>query len=208
MLDLGANVDCDANNLVQFAVMGEVFARNVLGLAEPSIGLLNVGCRRLQGARRGAHGQRDPAREPAGPSSSTVSSRATNIGAGTVDVVVTDGFTGNIALKTDRGNGQDGRPFPQGIPQQFAVLEDRRAAGPQGPERPEEPPWTRAATTAPCSSGLNGICVKSHGSTDEFGFANAIGVAANLIKGEFNERIKEDLGRLISGDPNKEAVAS
>ena len=55
--------------------------------------------------------------------------------------------------------------------------------------------------------GLNGICVKSHGSTDAIGFANAIGVAVNLIEGGFNERIKEDLGHLFSESPEPRAAA-
>ena len=102
MLDLGANVQCDARNLVEFAVMGDVFARTVLGLTAPSIGLLNVGSEELKGD--------DTLRQAA------EMLRASHIGpqfhgfveghdiaAGTTDVVVTDGFTGNVALKTGEG---------------------------------------------------------------------------------------------------------
>jgi len=102
MLDLGANVQCDANNLVQFAVMGEVFARTVLGFEQPTIGLLNIGVEDLKGneeVREAAAILRD--------SDLPIAFRGfvegDDIGAGTVDVVVTDGFTGNVALKTAEG---------------------------------------------------------------------------------------------------------
>ena len=206
MLDLGANVECDANNLVQFAVMGEVFARNVLGLAEPSIGLLNVGVEGFKGhdAVRTASGI---LRESPLPIKFHGFVEGDDIGAGTVDVVVTDGFTGNIALKTTEGTAKMVGHFLKeslnsSLTSKIGALLARKALndlrGRMDPRR-----YNGAMFV-----GLNGICVKSHGSTDEFGFANAIGVAANLIKGEFNERIKEDLGRLISGDPSQKAVAS
>ena len=106
MLDLGANVECDAENLVQFALMGDVFARTVLGLLEPTVGLLNVGSEELKGndAVRGAGAA--AARRRDARSASTASSRATTSRAGTVDVVVTDGFTGNVALKTAEGTAK------------------------------------------------------------------------------------------------------
>src|SRR5689334_23919267 len=102
MLDLGANVHCDVRNLVEFAIMGDAFARTVLGLTAPTIGLLNVGSEELKGD--------DTVRDAA------EILRASHIGpqfhgfveghdiaAGTTDVVVTDGFTGNVALKTGEG---------------------------------------------------------------------------------------------------------
>ena len=99
MLDLGANVECDSNNLVQFAVMGEVYARNELGLSQPSVGILNVGVEGLKG--------NDSVRDAAAilknsnlPLEFYGFIEGDDIGKGTVDVIVTDGFTGNIALKT------------------------------------------------------------------------------------------------------------
>jgi glycerol-3-phosphate acyltransferase PlsX len=99
MLDLGANIECDAENLVQFALMGDAFARAVLGLIKPTIGLLNVGSEELKGndALREAH-----ARLRAGVPGLIYHGfvEGDDIANGTVDVVVTDGFSGNIALKT------------------------------------------------------------------------------------------------------------
>src|SRR3954449_9652378 len=102
MLDLGANIECDAENLVQFALMGDVFARTVLGLIEPTVGLLNVGSEDLKGndAVRAA-GTR--LRSGLLPINFYGFIEGDDIAAGTVDVIVTDGFTGNIALKTVEG---------------------------------------------------------------------------------------------------------
>jgi len=206
MLDLGANVDCDANNLVQFAVMGEVFARNVLNLKQPSIGLLNVGVEGYKGneAVRQASAILQESRLPIKFHGFV---EGDDIGAGTVDVVVTDGFTGNIALKTTEGTAKMvGYFLKESLKSTFIsrigallarpALNDLRSR--MDPRR-----YNGAMFV-----GLNGICVKSHGSTDEEGFANAIGVAANLVNGKFNERIKEDLEHLISSESSKEAAAS
>src|SRR6516162_2063218 len=105
MLDLGANVECDAENLVQFALMGDVFARTVLGLAEPTVGLLNVGSEDLKGndAVRGASARLRGALTPIRFYGFI---EGDDIAAGTVDVVVTDGFTGNIAVKTAEGTAK------------------------------------------------------------------------------------------------------
>src|SRR5439155_25942947 len=102
MLDLGANVQCDVRNLVEFAVMGDVFARTVLGLTSPTIGLLNVGSEDLKGddtVRDAAEILRTSHLAP--QFHGFVEGH--DIAAGTVDVVVTDGFTGNVALKTGEG---------------------------------------------------------------------------------------------------------
>src|SRR5262245_37375519 len=105
MLDLGANVDCDAENLVQFALMGDVFARTVLGLLQPTVGLLNVGSEDLKGndAVRSAAAR---LRDGSTPIRFHGFVEGDDIPAGTVDVVVTDGFTGNVALKTAEGTAR------------------------------------------------------------------------------------------------------
>ena len=102
MLDLGANVQCDARNLVEFAVMGDVFARTVLGLTAPTIGLLNVGSEELKGDDTRAPGRRDPARQPYRPAVPRLR-RGPRHRRRHHRRVVTDGFTGNVALKTGEG---------------------------------------------------------------------------------------------------------
>jgi len=194
MLDLGANVQCDVRNLVEFAVMGDVFARTVLGLTAPTIGLLNVGSEELKGD--------DTVREAA------EILRASHIGpqfhgfveghditAGTTDVVVTDGFTGNVALKTGEGAmklmGDFLRQvFTSGILAKIAYLLVR-----PGLDRLREWLDPRRYNGA-VMVGLNGVVVKSHGGTDALGFAHAVDVAMDMVVHRFNERIREDLGRL------------
>src|ERR1700720_1702752 len=105
ILDLGANIECDADNLVQFALMGDVFARTALGLVQPTVGLLNVGEEELKGndAVRAAAAKLRGGMTPIRFHGFV---EGDDIAAGTVDVVVTDGFTGNIALKTTEGTAR------------------------------------------------------------------------------------------------------
>src|SRR5271166_1243174 len=194
MLDLGANVQCDVRNLVEFAVMGDVFARTVLGLTAPTIGLLNVGSEELKGD--------DTVREAA------EILRASHIGpqfhgfveghdiaAGTTDVVVTDGFTGNVALKTGEGalkliSEFLKQVFTSGVIAKIAYLLVR-----PGLDRLREWLDPRRYNGA-VMVGLNGVVVKSHGGTDAQGFAHAVDVAMDMVTHRFNDRIREDLARI------------
>ena len=183
MLDLGANVECDADNLVQFAVMGEVFARNVLGLENPSIGILNVGAEGLKG-NEAVKKAAETLKESSLPIKFYGFVEGDDIGAGTVDVVVTDGFTGNIAIKTAEGTAS---LFGELLKQSLSETIMARI----GPRR----------YNGAMFLGLNGICVKSHGGTDGVGFANAIHVAVELIRNAFNEGFKEDYAKLSAHAP-------
>ncbi len=206
MLDLGANIECDASNLVQFAVMGEVFARNELNLSQPSIGILNVG---VEGLKGNEHVRKASTilRESDLPIKFYGFVEGDDLGAGTVDVIVTDGFTGNIALKIIEGTV---RLFSQSLKEALrssllARLGMLLASPSLGRLRSRFDPRDYNGAIL---LGLNGICVKSHGSTDARGFANAIQVAVNMVRSDFNERIKEDLGHLISEytEPQSAAV--
>jgi len=101
-LDLGANAECDAENLVQFAVMGEVFAREVLGVEKPTVGLLNIGTEDVKGHDT-IRSAAAALRETSLPIEFKGFVEGTDLTNGTVDVVVTDGFTGNVALKVAEG---------------------------------------------------------------------------------------------------------
>ncbi len=194
LLDLGANVQCDVRNLVEFAVMGDVFARTVLGLTAPTIGLLNVGSEELKGD--------DTVREAAeilrashlGPQFHGFV-EGHDIAAGTTDVVVTDGFTGNVALKTGEGalkliSEFLRQVFTSGILAKIAYLLVR-----PGLDRLREWLDPRRYNGA-VMVGLNGVVVKSHGGTDALGFAHAVDVAMDMVVHRFNARIREDLARL------------
>ena len=194
MLDLGANVECDADNLVQFAVMGQVFARRVLGLEHPSVGLLNVGEEDLKGnqAVKNAAGILQDTDLPIRFHGFV---EGDDIAAGTVDVIVTDGFTGNVALKTTEGMV---RMFASFLKEALrSSLMARLGALLALPAlKTFRNRFDPRRYNGAMLLGLNGICVKSHGGTDAFGFSNAINVAVEMISQGFNEQIKEDLTRL------------
>ncbi len=204
MLDLGANVDCDTNNLVEFALMGEVFSRIVLGVERPSVGILNVGSEELKGndAVRGAAAI---LRDGKLPLNFYGFVEGNDIAAGTVDVVVSDGFTGNIALKSAEGLAKlytrflrDA--FSSSLWAKLGYLLARTALV-KVKQRTDPRRYNGAMFL-----GLNGIAVKSHGGTDAVGFANAIGVAVELVTHGFNERIKRELERLKADDPPQAAA--
>jgi glycerol-3-phosphate acyltransferase PlsX len=198
MLDLGANVECSSDNLVQFAVMGEVFARNVLGLEKPTIGILNIGVEGLKG-NQAVKEAAVILQETNLPIKFHGFVEGDDIGAGTVDVVVTDGFTGNIALKTAEGTV---KLFAQFLKE--ALMSSTLSRLGAFLARPAleklrkriDPRQYNGAMMV----GLNGICVKSHGGTDAFGFSKAIEVAVELITDGFNESIKNEFLTLNADD--------
>ncbi len=190
MLDLGANVECNANNLVQFAVMGEVFARNVLGLDNPSVGILNVGAEDLKGnnAVKEAFVILQNTHLPIKFYGFV---EGDDIGAGTVDVIVTDGFTGNVALKTAEGIAKlYSHALKQALTSSmFATLGAILAKPALNRLKMHLDP---RRYNGAMFLGLNGVCIKSHGGTDAFGFAHALEVAHHVIKKSINDSIKED----------------
>jgi glycerol-3-phosphate acyltransferase PlsX len=194
MLDLGANVQCDVRNLVEFAVMGDVFARTVLGLTKPSIGLLNVGSEEVKGDDTLRQAAEILRASHIGPQFHGFV-EGHDIAAGTTDVVVTDGFTGNVALKTGEGAlkliGELLRQvFTNSLAAKLAYLLAR-----PGLDRLREWLDPRRYNGA-VMVGLNGVVVKSHGGTDAQGFAHAIDVAMDMVTHRFNDHIREDLARI------------
>jgi phosphate acyltransferase len=193
-LDLGANSECDAENLVQFAVMGEVFARAVLGVTKPTVGLLNIGTEEVKG--------HDTIREAATALRASLLPiefrgfvEGTDLTSGKVDVVVTDGFTGNVALKVLEGTvGLYTQFLREAFKSSFMAQIGYVLAKPalQLLRQRLDPRRYNGAMFL----GLNGVVVKSHGGTDALGFANAIGVAADLVQQGTNQRITAELNRL------------
>jgi len=194
MLDLGANVECDAENLVQFAVMGDVFARTVLGLPQPIVGLLNVGSEDLKGndAVRGANAR---LRDGMTPIRFYGFIEGDDIAAGTVDVIVTDGFTGNVTVKAIEGVA---KLFAESLRASFRYSMAARIGYvfARGSLRKLAARLDPRRYNGAMFLGLAGIAVKSHGSTDAFGFANAIGVAVDLKRNGFLVKIIDELARL------------
>lgn len=198
MLDLGANTQCDARNLVEFAVMGECFARAMLGQGRPSVGLLNIGSEDAKGTdvlKEASHILRT--------SHLDIEFKGfvegDDIAKGTVDVVVTDGFTGNVALKTAEGTAKMFSGFlknaiKSSLLAQMGMLLARPVVA-QVVARTDPRRYNGALFV-----GLNGVVVKSHGGTDAVGFANAIGVAVDMISRDLNSKIAEQLAHLAAQD--------
>jgi glycerol-3-phosphate acyltransferase PlsX len=197
MLDLGANLECTAENLVQFAVMGEQFARAVLGLPLPTVGLLNVGSEEVKGheeLRRAA----TLLREGAAKLKFNGFVEGDDIAKGTVDVVVADGFTGNIALKTAEGTARLiseflRQTFRSSILAALGYLFARHAL--RKLRARLDPRYYNGAVFL----GVNGIVVKSHGGTDALGFATAIGVAVDMIQHGFIANMKREFEKAAGG---------
>lgn len=194
-LDLGANAECNSQNLVEFAIMGDVFYRVMFQKEKPSVGLLNIGSEDTKG--------RDEIREAASVLKALGDKmnfygfvEGNDIGIGTTNVVVTDGFSGNVALKTIEGTAKlitttlkqiikksifSKLGFILAIPA-FRAL--RRKMDPR-------------VYNGAMFLGLNGISVKSHGGADGFAFYNAVNAAVNLARGDLCSRIKSELEQVM-----------
>jgi glycerol-3-phosphate acyltransferase PlsX len=203
VLDLGASIGADADHLVDLAVMGAAMARILFGLDRPSVGLLNIGVEEAKGL------------EPVREASAVLREQklpgldyhgfveGNDIGKGTVDVVVTEGFAGNIALKTAEGTARQMAEYLKGA--MTRTLSARigylfaRSAFRELRERMD----TRKSNGG-VFLGLNGIVIKSHGSTDAEGFAAAIGLGHGVVRDELLAKITAALGR--PGKPPRQAV--
>ena len=192
MLDLGANTECDAQNLVQFAVMGAAYARCVLGISKPRVKLLNIGTEELKGTdelKAAAALLREADYLPLRFDGFT---EGDQLSRGQVDVVVTDGFSGNIALKTAEGTAR----FVTDLLRRAFKSSLRSKAG-FALSRPAlnllkvhlDPNNHNGAVFL----GLNGLVVKSHGSATPKGVANAIHVAASMVRHQITQKIGDDL---------------
>ena len=205
MLDLGANVHCDADNLVEFAVLGTAFARTVLNIPDPTYGLLNVGSEDIKG-HEALHEANAILKGAELPGRFHGFIEGDDIGRGTVDVIVTDGFTGNVALKTAEGtakliNELVRRTFRSSLLAGLGYLLARPAL--RKLRKRVDPRRYNGAVFL----GLNGIVVKSHGGTDALGFANAIGVAIDMVKHDFIEQSQSVSVALAEHGTNAKAAA-
>lgn len=200
-MDLGANAECDPNNILEFAVLGSIFSRQVFGTVEPKIGILNIGSEVMKGNElvKSSHELFEVSQLPG---KYIGYAEGDEIMSGKFDVVVTDGFTGNVALKAIEGTAKvlgsmAKQEFKKSLLMQigaFLCLPGILAAFPglMAIRKRIDPRYYNGASLL----GLKGLCIKSHGGTDAIGFANAIGVAANLATNKFNERVEAELHKL------------
>ena len=195
MLDLGANTDCDARNLVQFAIMGAAYSRIVNQGRTPRVRLLNIGTESIKGTddlQKAAQLLRE-AKDLDLQFDGYV--EADKINRGEVDVVVTDGFSGNIALKAIEGSARFvtdllRTAFASSFRSKVGFLVSKPAT--ELLRHHLDPNNHNGAVFL----GLNGVVVKSHGSANAKGVANAVAVAARLLEEDLTARIGEDLREL------------
>lgn len=198
MLDVGANVEADGEQLVEFAIMGEAFQRAVSGNERPSVGLLNVGSEDQKGHEE-IRTAAKLIRESGVDMDFQGFVEGDDIAKGTVDVVVTDGFTGNIALKTGEGTARlvahylrealTGGPLAKlGALIAYPALRKLR-------DRMDPGTFNGAVFL-----GLNGLAVKSHGGANGRGFAAAVGVAHLLASSHYRDEIARNLARLAAAE--------
>lgn len=189
MLDVGADVRADEMDLMQYALMGVSFARNSLGLARPRVGLLNVGTEEHKGRteiKAAAEMIQDAA--GAGTYDFVGNIEGSDIPSDKVDVIVTDGFTGNVALKTAEGTAH---MFKEGLRDAFAAtLFARLSAVVAAPALKRlsvklDPRRMNGGVFL----GLTGTVVKSHGSADPTGIAAAVQLAHDLARSGFNDKL-------------------
>jgi glycerol-3-phosphate acyltransferase PlsX len=190
VLDVGANVESDSQQLVDFAIMGEAFARAILGLERPTVGLLNVGAEDMKG-HDAVKNAAQILRKTNLPMEFHGFVEGDDIAEGTVDVVVTDGFTGNIALKTAEGTAKlVGTFLRQAL--RRSLLGRLGALIAYGSLTTLRRKLDPRASNGGIFLGLNGIVVKSHGGTDSIGFASALDMAIDMVGADVMAKIAAD----------------
>lgn len=201
LMDLGANAECTSQNLLEFAVLGGVFSREIFKISDPRIALLNIGSEAMKGDEL-VQAASEVFKAATLPGQYVGFAEGDEIMTGAFDVVVTDGFTGNVTLKTIEGTAKlikhmmkeafrssiwakigaalclPGLAICYGALKKFSKRIDPR--------------YYNGA----CLLGLKGLCIKSHGGTDGIGFANAIGVGADLAINNFTAKVQSELERL------------
>lgn len=191
MLDLGGTLEVSSRNLVEYALMGDVFARCVLGLSDPKIGLLNVGREESKGNDRLQ--QAFTALKQA-PLHFYGFVEGNDITSGLVSVIVTDGFTGNVALKTAEGIVQ--LVFSSLKQSLQSGLRGRLGAWIARPFFKElHQHFDPRAYNGALWLGLNGVAVKSHGNTDGLGFAHALEMAYDMVQANITLAIDQALSQ-------------
>lgn len=194
VLDVGANVTSDAKQLVEFAIMGEAFHRAVHHVEKPRIGILNVGSEEMKG--------HDEVREAAAMLRSGQFDlsyhgfvEGDDLSKGVVDVVVTDGFTGNIALKTAEGVAR----FISGLMKDALLSSPLSRVGAmlaygalKSMRRKIDPNSINGGPLL----GLNGLVIKSHGGADARGFNSAIRVALDLAESDYMAKVAANMAKL------------
>lgn len=194
VLDVGASIGADVQHLVQLAIMGSAMASVVFDLERPTVGLLNVGVEEVKGLEEIRAASQVLRGTACGHMDFKGFVEGDDIGAGTVDVVVTEGFTGNIALKTAEGTAKQlasylksamSRTLAAKIGYLFARQAFKTLKDKMDPRK----------VNGGVFLGLNGVVIKSHGGTDAEGFAAAVDLGYDMARYELLAKIGRTLGQ-------------
>jgi glycerol-3-phosphate acyltransferase PlsX len=194
VLDMGATIGADAQQLVDYAILGSALARSLFDSSNPTVGLLNVGTEEVKGL--------DYIKE-AGKILSEASGagftyhgfvEGDDIGKGTVDVVVTEGFVGNIALKTAEGTARQVASYLRSalMANLMSKIGALFASSALKALRRKMDPRT---VNGGVFMGLNGIVIKSHGGTDEIGYKSALGLSYEMARSRLMDKIGDTMQR-------------
>jgi glycerol-3-phosphate acyltransferase PlsX len=203
VLDLGANIGATARQLADYALMGAAMARAVLHVEWPRVGLLNIGVEEIKGIEEVKQAnawlkESDPPFDYRG------FVEGDQIGQGVVDVVVVEGYAGNIALKTAEGTAKQMAAYVREALTSSVVAKLGALLARRGLRALRDRMDPRGLNGGPFL-GLNGIAIKSHGGTDAFGFSSAIEVGYNMAESNVLERLATDLeafhGKLGEPEP-------
>jgi len=207
VLDVGASIGADENHLINLAMMGSAMARVLFDIDKPTVGLLNIGVEEVKGLEQVREAGRILREQPTPHFEYHGFVEGNDIGKGTVDVVVTEGFAGNIALKTAEGTArQFGQYLKSAMSRTFAARLGYLLARQAFQTMREKMDPQRA--NGGVFLGLNGVVIKSHGGANAMGFAAAIDLGYDMVRYELLAKIGQSMARDLPASTGTERVAS
>ncbi|WP_395447290.1 phosphate acyltransferase PlsX [Aminobacter sp. UC22_36] len=201
VLDVGATIGADAHQLTDFAILGTGMARALFGIERPTVGLLNVGVEEIKGQEEVKEAGRMLREANMASMNYQGFVEGDDIGKGTTDVVVTEGFSGNIALKTAEGTARQIAGYLREAMSRTLMAKIGYIFAKGAFDRLREKMDVRRANGG-VFLGLNGIVVKSHGGADADGFAAAIEMAYDMVRNRLLDRIEADLDLFHARNPH------
>jgi len=201
VLDVGATIGADAHQLIDFAILGTGMARSVFGIARPTVGLLNVGVEEIKGQEEVKEAGRMLREANMASMNYHGFVEGDDIGKGTVDVVVTEGFAGNIALKTAEGTARQIAGYLRAAMSRTLMAKIGYVFAKGAFDRLREK-MDVGRSNGGVFLGLNGIVVKSHGGADSDGFAAAIELGYDMVRNNLLDRIEADLDLFHARNPH------
>lgn len=200
VLDVGATIGADAPQLIDFAILGAAMARSIFDIQRPTVGLLNIGVEEIKGQEEVKEAGRLLRDTDMRSMQYQGFVEGDDIGKGTVDVVVTEGFSGNIALKSAEGTARQIAEYLRAAMSRTLLARIGYVLAKGAFDRLREKMDVRK-TNGGVFLGLNGLVVKSHGGTDAEGFAAAVELAYDMARRDLLGRIRRDLEHFHGREP-------